>query len=147
MLFVHPTNSSHWRPKKMLINTKHKLFVHCNVHNACKYVTPLYNVHVCRWIQSKLQCTCMYFVGSTFASVHFPGFWVFSLFITGSVGGICHSPVDGGNELCIPGSSSQNILKPLLAEFEVGMATPIPPFLAEKKKVARQLQITSAINN
>ena len=56
---------------------------------------------------------------------------MFSLFITGSVGGICHSPVDGGNELCIPGSSSQNILKPLPAEFEVGMATPIPPFLAE----------------
>ena len=58
---------------------------------------------------------------------------MFSLFITSSVGGICHSPVDGGNELCIPGSSSQNILKPLLTEFEVGMATPIPPFLAEKR--------------
>ena len=39
----------------------------------------------------------------TFASVHFPGFCVFSFFITGSVGGICHSPVDGGRELAASG--------------------------------------------
>lgn len=89
---------------------------------------------------------CFLVLHCTFASVHLPGFWVFSLFITGSVGGICHSPVEGGNELWIPGSSSQNILKPLLAEFEVGMATPIPPFLAEKKMV-RQSKMISAITD
>ena len=68
----------------------------------------------------------------TFASVHFPGFWVFSFLIIGSVGGICHSPVEGGKELCIPGSLSQKILKPLLEVFDVVTVPLMPVFLAER---------------
>ena len=68
----------------------------------------------------------------TFASVHFPGFWVFSFLITGSVGGICHSPVEGGKELCIPGSLSQKILKPLLEVFDVVTVPLMPVFLPER---------------
>ena len=57
------------------------------------------------------------------------------------MGGICHSPVEGGRELCTTGSSSENILKPLLDEFEVGMATPIPPFLAERTSWPTKLKM------
>ena len=112
----------HQEEQPINIHTVHTLS-HIYLDNACVWAAtcgkksskPLIDLSLC-----------------TFASVHFPGFWVFSFLITGSVGGICHSPVEGGKELCIPGSLSQKILKPLLEVFDVVTVPLMPVFLPER---------------
>ena len=71
---------------------------------------------------------------STFMSVHFPGFCVFSLLMTCCVGGICHSPVEGGRELQALGSSSQKILKAAFLVCDSGKAKLAIPLLLAKKR-------------